>query len=124
MFDFDPEQILKEHYAKVEWWDTVVDNDGNTSPSPIPGWGLSWSRGVIYIGPCSEEKAREAAAIFIHLWLKGVSAQMASHLAVSCAFVDMYREKIDEYKRICQDVHILATQARNMIRARRGASPE
>lgn len=104
MFDFDANEILAKHDAEVTWWDTVVDNEGNESESPIPGWGLSWKDGAIYIGPCKEVKAREAAAIFIILWKKDVSAQMAAHLAVCYAFIDAYADEIGHLRNTLNDV--------------------
>jgi hypothetical protein len=81
MFDFNPEQILRENNVLVEWDDNLT-----------PGWSLSWKHGVIYIGPCCAHMARKAAAMFVYLYLKDVPAQMAANLIVCYAFIDMYRD--------------------------------
>lgn len=104
MFDFDYVQILRENEVTVEWCDTIVDTEGNTSKSPIPGWGLTWKHGWIHIGPCPEQRAREAAAMFVHLYRKGVSAQLASQLIVAYAFIGEYREAIEMYKELINDI--------------------
>jgi len=79
MFDFDVEKVLRDNNAKVEWGDQIVDTGGNTRTSPHPGYCLIWEQGFIHIGACSKSKARESAAIFVHLWLNGITAQMAGN---------------------------------------------
>ncbi len=97
MFDFDPEQILADNNVTVTWCDIIVDTEGRKRKGPIRGWSLSWKHGVIYIGPCPRHKAREAAAIFVTLWLKDVPAQMAAQLIVAYAFSETYHEAIGRY---------------------------
>ena len=105
MFDFDAKQVLQFAKASVEWSDTVIDAKGNEKKSPIPGWSLSWKHGVIYIGSCPEHKAREAAALFILLYLKGVDPQMASQLIVAYAFIDSYKEAVEMYEGFINDIN-------------------
>jgi hypothetical protein len=48
---------------------------------PPFGWSLSWDHGVIGIGLYGErDLAHKAAALFIELWLRGVSASFAVKL--------------------------------------------
>lgn len=104
MFDFIAGQVLQEHKADVEWSGTVIDTEGDEKKSSIPGWSLSWKHGTIYIGPCPEHKAREAAALFILLYLKGVGAQMASQLTIAYAFIDSYKEAVEMYEGLINDI--------------------
>ena len=118
MFDFDHAQILRENEVTVEWCDTVVDTEGNTKKSPIPGWGLSWKHGWIHIGPCPEQRACEAAAMFVHLYLKGVSAQLSSQLIVAYAFIGEYREAIEMYEGLIRDIETFTREGADAIHAR------
>lgn len=43
-------------------------------------WSLAWKHGCIYIGQTTEKIAREAAAVFVSLWLRRVSASFAEKL--------------------------------------------
>ena len=104
MFDFDHAQIRRENEVTVEWCDTIVDTEGNKKKSPIPGWGLTWKHGFIHIGPCPKQRALEAAAMFVHLYLKGVSAQLSSQLIVAYAFIGGYREAIEMYEGLINDI--------------------
>lgn len=65
---WDYEGILLEHNVTVEKW----DDEG--------GWSLFWKYGTIYIGEVSEVIAKKAAAVFVSLWLMGVSASFADKL--------------------------------------------
>jgi hypothetical protein len=65
---WDYEGILLERDVTVKKWD---DEDG---------WGLAWKYGTIYIGEVSEVIAKKAAAVFVSLWLMGVSASFADKL--------------------------------------------
>lgn len=116
MFDFSFEQVLHDNEVTVEWHDKVVDSEGVERPSAIPGWSLSWKRGVIYIGPCPEHKAREAAALFVHLWLNGISAQMASQLIVAYAFINSYQEAIDMYEGLINDIEYFTREGLDNVR--------
>jgi len=62
---WDYETILKEHEVTVE------DDDS---------WSLSWKHGNILIGPTTEIFARKAAALFVSLWLRGISASFSTRL--------------------------------------------
>jgi len=116
MFDFDYAQILRENEVTVEWCDTIVDTEGNKSKSPIPGWGLTWKHGFIRIGPCTELKACEAAAIFVHLYLKGVPAQLSTQLIVAYAFIGEYREAIEMYEGLVNDIESFAREGLDNVR--------
>jgi len=78
---WDFEAVLKEHDVEVEWCDTLVDCDGNRKPAgEFAGWGLYWKNGTIHIGRTTATIARKAAALFVSLWLRGVSASFADKL--------------------------------------------
>jgi hypothetical protein len=78
-WDFDA--VLKDNEVTVEWLDTLVDGEGNRSPAgEYTGWGFGWKYGGIHIGPVTETIARKAAALFVSLWLRGVSASFADKL--------------------------------------------
>lgn len=62
---WDYDAILAENSVVVEWCD---------------GWSLSWKHGTIYIGLTTETIARKAAALFVSLWLRGVSASFADKI--------------------------------------------
>jgi hypothetical protein len=96
MFDFNSEKVLRENGAKVIWNDKVVDIiTDEVLSDPFPGWNLVWKNGTIFIGNCSEHIAREVAAIFVHLWLNGISAQMADHLIQAYAHIDRWRKAVE-----------------------------
>ena len=117
MFDFDPEQILRENDVEVSWWDTLISAEHlDYKKSPYPGWGLSWKHGVIFIGPCPKHKAREAAAIFVRLWLADIPAQMASHLIVAYAFIDSYHEAIDKYEGLITNIEQFTREGLDEVR--------
>lgn len=78
--DWDYEAILKEYEVEVVWSDMLIDGEGRTFPDYNPGWTLTWKRGCIWIGNTKEEFARKAAAIFVSLWQRGVSASLANKL--------------------------------------------
>ena len=117
MFDFNFEQVLLENEVTVEWTPEFVDAEGTIRPSPTSGWSLSWKHGVIYIGPCAKHKAREAAAIFAHLWLQGVSAQMATQLSIAYAFIDAYHEAIDMYEGLINDIEHFTRDGLDNVRS-------
>lgn len=78
---WDYEAVLREHNVVVEWIDTLVDGNGNTFPAgDMAGWGLAWKGGYIAIAQTTEKIARQAAALFVSLWLRGVSASFADKL--------------------------------------------
>lgn len=75
------EAVLTENGAVVEWSKGVVDEDGNRTTSEfLAGWSLSWKHGSMFIGGTSEIIARKAGALFICLWLRGVSASFADKI--------------------------------------------
>ena len=77
----DFEAVLKENDVVVEWNDTLVDQDGNKSPAnEFAGWGFYWKNGAIHIGQTTETIARKAAALFVSLWLRRVSASFCDKL--------------------------------------------
>jgi hypothetical protein len=65
---WDYEAVLTENKAEMTWNDTV------------DGWSLAWQHGCIFIGNTTEMIARKAAALFMSLWLRGVSASFADKL--------------------------------------------
>lgn len=78
---WDHEAVLHQYGVKVVWADTVIDEQGNEKPAPdYIGWSLSWKHGCIHIGRTSEVIARKAAALFVSLWLRGVSASFCDKL--------------------------------------------
>ena len=78
---WDYDAVLRENGVTVEWCDTLVDGTGNEHRAgEFAGWGFYWKHGAIHIGQCSEQIARKAAALFVSLWLRGVSASFADKL--------------------------------------------
>jgi hypothetical protein len=62
----------------------VVDDNGNKHRAgKFAGWGFYWKHGAIHIGQCSEQIARKAAALFVSLWLRGVSASFCDKITLS-----------------------------------------
>ncbi len=65
---WDYEAVLRENRVVVE-----CDTEGE--------WSLGWENGGIYIGQTiTTTIARKAAAMFVSLWLRGVSASFADKL--------------------------------------------
>ena len=79
---WDYEAVLSENHVTVEWDDKVVDSEGTISQAPpgLCGWAFSWKHGAIYIGQTTETIARKAAALFVELWKRGVSASFCDKL--------------------------------------------
>ena len=78
---WDYDAVLKENGVTVEWCDTLVDGNGNEHRAgEFAGWGFYWKHGAIQIGQCSEQIARKAAALFVSLWLRGVSASFCDQI--------------------------------------------
>ena len=65
---WDYEAVLRDN--KVE---LAFDPMGN-------GWTLAWEKGFMNIGIVDHDLARKAAALFVELWLRGVSASFADKL--------------------------------------------
>jgi hypothetical protein len=71
---WDYEAVLKENGV-------VVDGNGNEHRAgEFAGWGFYWKHGAIHIGQCSEQIARKAAALFVSLWLRGLSASFCDKI--------------------------------------------
>lgn len=79
---WDYEAVLRDNSVTVVWCDTLVDGDGGEYPCPpdLCGWSLGWANGTIHIGQTTEVIAREGAALFVSLWLRGVSASFCDKL--------------------------------------------
>jgi hypothetical protein len=78
---WDHDAVLLENEVIVEWCDTLVDGNGNEHRAgEFAGWGFYWKHGAIHIGQCSEQIARKAAALFVSLWLRGVSASFCDKI--------------------------------------------
>jgi hypothetical protein len=78
---WDYDAVLREKEVIVEWCDTLVDGNGNEHRAgEFAGWGFYWKHGAIHIGQCSEQIARKAAAVFVSLWLRGVSASFCDKI--------------------------------------------
>ncbi len=66
---WDYEAVLAAHDA------TVVECE------PVNhGWSLGWRHGSMHVQAGSEIHARKAAALFIELWLRGVSASFGDQI--------------------------------------------
>jgi len=77
---WDYEAVLTENEVVVEWSNTSVDGKGVVTNDDYAGWSFSWKPGDCFIGETTEEIARKAAALFVSLWLRGVSASFAEKL--------------------------------------------
>ncbi len=79
---WDYEAVLRDHDVTVEWGDKSVDSEGHLMPlhPSLCGWGFSWKHGAIHIGQTTETIARKAAALFVSLWLRKVSASFCDKL--------------------------------------------
>ena len=82
---WDYEAVLRDHEVTVEWCDKLT-SDGETfeqAPPDLYGWGFYWKHDSIHIGHCVEKVARKAAALFVSLWLRGVSASFCDKIMSS-----------------------------------------
>ena len=78
---WDYEAVLKENGVTVERCDALIDGNGNEyRAGEFAGWGFYWKHGAIHIGQTSETIARKAAALFVSLWLRGVSASFCDKI--------------------------------------------
>lgn len=78
---WDYEAVLAENDAKIVWNDSIVNGEGNhTKCEFLAGWSLTWQHGCMFIGGTTETIARKAGALFVSLWLRGVSASFADKL--------------------------------------------
>ena len=79
---WDYSKVLADNDVYVGWEDKMT-SDGVTfeqAPPDVCGWGLCWKHGTIHIGPTTETIARKAAALFVSLWLRGISASFCDKL--------------------------------------------
>jgi hypothetical protein len=59
----------------------VADGNGNEHRAgEFADWGFCWKHGAIHIGRTTEIIARKAAALFVSLWLRGVSASFCDKI--------------------------------------------
>jgi len=65
--NWDYEAVLREH-------DVTVETLGKR------GYQLCWKQGFMHVPTDNEIHARKAAALFVELWLRGVSASFADKL--------------------------------------------
>jgi len=73
--------VLKDNEVTVEWCDQITSDGINFKYiSQNAGWSFYWKHGTIFIERANEIHARKAAALFISLWLRGVSASFADKL--------------------------------------------
>jgi hypothetical protein len=79
---WDYEKVLADNDVTVTWEHTETDSDGRTLevPAGMCGWAMSWKYGCIFLGRTTEDTARQASALFVSLWLRGVSASFADKL--------------------------------------------
>ena len=78
---WDYDAVLKENGVNVEWCDELIDGNGNKHRAgDLAGWGFSWKHGAIHIGRTTDAIARKASALFVSLWLRGVSASFCDKI--------------------------------------------
>ena len=72
---WDYEAVLRDNGV------VVVDGNGNEHRAgEFAGWSFPWKHGAIHIGRTTEIIARKAAALFVSLWLRGVSASFCDKI--------------------------------------------
>jgi len=92
---WDYEAVLRDNGVVVEWCDTLVDGNGNEHRAgEFAGWGFCWERGAIHIGRTTEIIARKAAALFVSLWLRGVSASFCDKIMAGMIWYWQLQESI------------------------------
>ena len=78
---WDYEAVLRDNRVTVEWSRELIDGENHIHPAgEWAGWGFYWKHGAIHIGQCVEKVARKAAALFVSLWLRGVSASFCDKI--------------------------------------------
>lgn len=79
---WDYEAVLHDNEVIVEWCDQMTSDGETFEPLPVSlcGWGFYWKHGAIHIGQTTETIARKAAALFVSLWQRGVSASFCDKL--------------------------------------------
>jgi hypothetical protein len=72
------DQILTDNEVTISYDDQTPDNEGymRQLPPDACGWSFSWKHGAIFIGQTNNLVALKAAALFVSLWLRGVSASL------------------------------------------------
>ena len=89
----EPEE--PENGVTVEWYDTLVDGNGNEHRAgEFAGWGFHWKHGAIHIGRTTEIIARKAAALFVSLWLRGVSASFCDKIMSAMVWFWQLQERL------------------------------
>lgn len=95
-FELDHEMVLAANDVQV-----VFDEDEGY-------WSLVWKHGVMGIGQCPKSVAREAAGLFIYLWLKYTPAPVADKIMAAwvCSRcneerIDRLYHEIDETRLLC-----------------------
>jgi hypothetical protein len=77
---WDYEAVLKDNKATVLWYDDA-------------GWCLEEANGTTGLGRVPEVRARKAAALFISLWDRGVSASFATKIMEGYLMYLAYHDK-------------------------------
>ena len=77
---WDYEAVLKANEVDVLWYEDA-------------GWCLGWKHGTIGIGHVKMVHAKKAAAMFVSLWLMGVSASFADKLMEGYLMYLSYQDK-------------------------------
>lgn len=72
---------MKRCLPPLDDWVGLVDGNGNEHRAgEFAGWGFYWKYGAIHIGRTTEIIARKAAALFVSLWLRGLSASFSDKI--------------------------------------------
>ena len=69
--------------GKPDAWDymaVLIDNKAEVNYEPEFGWSVGWAHGCMGLGPTDYVTAHKAAALFVELWLRGVSASFADKI--------------------------------------------
>jgi ribosomal protein L37E len=79
---WDYRKVLAENDVEIHWNDHSIDGEGliESLPADYQNFSLSWKHGTMSIGQVCLEHALKAAALFVELWKRGVSASFADHL--------------------------------------------
>jgi hypothetical protein len=102
-------QVIRDKMPKLEDWvdgkpdawdyDAVLRRYDATVERAVPvdhGYNLFWKKGTMAVQTGDETHARKAAALFIELWLRGVSASFADKIMDGFLF---YLEKVEEFEK-------------------------
>jgi|WetSurMetagenome_2_1015567.scaffolds.fasta_scaffold74716_3 hypothetical protein len=79
---WDYDKVLCDNDVSVTWCDEITSDGVTYTPAPpdLCGWCFGWKYGSIYIGHTTEIIARKAAALFVELWRRHVSASFCNKL--------------------------------------------